>query len=191
MTVLGDKLPRYYLFDFSKFNEELKKTVKFIHISRNPLDVINSMIVRHQNKSRGKDTWTLTSTLEEAINEWILGWNYIIKNESNHILHIKYEDLCLFDKIGTIEKICDFVNVKNEFNLEIIQSDRSKHFERNKLNEDYLFRIKKKLGDIIFEWNDNDLGYLKQKYGEYKAIELSKKKVSLINKVKLIGKRIF
>ncbi|UZH55643.1 sulfotransferase [Salinimicrobium tongyeongense] len=189
--IVGDKLPRYYFVDFEEFSNVVEKPIKIIHISRHPLDVINSMLIRYQNRLKGKDTWTLTSTLEESLNEWIHGWNSVVKNESQQILHIKYEDLCLFDTKIILEKISSFLLIPNTFNANIIETNQSKHFERKALNDDHIIKIKNHLGSLLNDWNETNLQVLIERYGEFPTINTIKKESKILSKINSLKKKIF
>ena len=91
LHVIGEKLPFYFQQDIYKLNKRVGP-IKFIHITRNPLWVINS--IRHRTKlvEQGKDLWKYRD-FNEACNIWISAWNFLISaSEELDILPIKYED---------------------------------------------------------------------------------------------------
>lgn len=189
IKIFGDKLPRYYLSNFSNFEEDVSCLSK-IHISRHPLDVINSMMVRAQNKLKNRDTWTLTSNLDDAINEWIKAWNYIVSAKSNDLLHVKYEDLCLFNIDPELRRISQFLEVENLFDKEILQSDLGDHFNRERITKDVEQIIHDQLGNIIYDWNEKPISELVNEYNNIQEVEIKTigLKEKLIRKVKNVFK---
>ena len=91
LSLIGDKFPKYY-HDFPNYqNLDFVKTKYYLHVSRNPINVLNSFIRRQKNTRDGVDYFNTRIMPEEILNEWICAWNFINKESSIH--HIKYEDI--------------------------------------------------------------------------------------------------
>ena len=111
LKVIGEKLPFYFQQDIYKLNKRVGP-IKFVHITRNPIWVINSF--RHRTKlvEQGKDLWKYRS-FEEAINIWISAWNFMIANSDDlDILPVKYEDFFTYP-IESKREVFDFLGVED------------------------------------------------------------------------------
>ena len=111
LKVIGEKLPFYFQQDIYKLNKRVGP-IKFVHITRNPIWVINSF--RHRTKlvEQGKDLWKYRS-FEEAINIWISAWNFMIANSDDlDILPIKYENFFTYP-IESRREVFDFLELED------------------------------------------------------------------------------
>ena len=111
LKVIGEKLPFYFQQDIYKLNKRVGP-IKFVHITRNPLWVINSF--RHRTKlvEQGKDLWKYRS-FEEAINIWISAWKFMIANSDDlDILPVKYEDFFTYP-IESRREVFDFLELED------------------------------------------------------------------------------
>ena len=111
LKVIGEKLPFYFQQDIYKLNKRVGP-IKFVHITRNPLWVINSF--RHRTKlvEQGKDLWKYRD-FEEAINIWISAWNFMIANSDDlDILPIKYENFFTYP-IESRREVFDFLELED------------------------------------------------------------------------------
>ena len=111
LKVIGEKLPFYFQQDIYKLNKRVGP-IKFVHITRNPLWVINSF--RHRTKlvEQGKDLWKYRD-FEESINIWISAWNFMIANSDDlDILPIKYENFFTYP-IESRREVFDFLELED------------------------------------------------------------------------------
>ena len=111
LKVIGEKLPFYFQQDIYKLNKRVGP-IKFVHITRNPIWVINSF--RHRTKlvEQGKDLWKYRD-FEEAINIWISAWNFMIANSDDlDILPIKYENFFTYP-IESRREVFDFLELED------------------------------------------------------------------------------
>lgn len=134
LILWGDKLPNYFKEMDSIINSG---KFQYLHITRNPLDVINSMLRRTEMAKQGKDWWKAITSFDEMLNTWTSAYCAIEKHEENDlVLHIHYEDL-LFNYSNTIEKI-NFFTKSNLSYQNILISDKELHFDRAYLNDSLL-----------------------------------------------------
>jgi hypothetical protein len=158
----GDKYPRYYDDNFEEV-EKLLRSIKIIHISRNPLDVVNSMIRRSNNAQKGTDLWNFAHTVEDACSEWIRAWNFVnqrVGKRDGNLLHIKYEDL-VFNTTDQLDEISDFLEVSRDFDQSLII--REHHYERDSLTSSDINKISVLIPGIIENW-DNPLKQITQRF---------------------------
>ena len=110
LKVIGEKLPFYFQKNLYKLNKRIGP-IKYIHITRNPLWVINSF--RHRTKlvEEGKDLWKYRD-LNEACDIWISAWNFLFSARDHlDILPIKYENF-FDDPVGSRNEVFSFLNVE-------------------------------------------------------------------------------
>ena len=130
LEIWGDKLPNYY----KDLPEILSlKGVKYLHITRHPLDVINSMLRRTEMARQGLDWWKAVTEFKEMLNTWTAAYKSICALEGNKVLHIHYEDL-VFNFPQTISSINNFIGIDLEYKNILIQ-ERDKHFDRSFIND--------------------------------------------------------
>lgn len=137
LILWGDKFPYYF-----KEIEILLNVpgLKYLHITRNPLDVVNSMVRRSEMTRQGKDWWKAITGFSEMLEVWVEAFQEIqrFENESK-VLHIHYEEL-VFDFFGSIGKINKFLGLNLNYENVLI-SEQDKHFNREFLTEDMIGRI--------------------------------------------------
>ena len=149
----GDKLPKYYDQRFDEVQKFLPG-IRVIHVSRHPLDVVNSMLRRSRNSREGTDYWRPDQTIDAALIDWIRGWNFIVpaaKRDPKHFLHVKYEDL-VFTPKKELETISAFLGVENRFSTDRIVTEA--HFEREQLSEVDCREIDERLSGLARHWED-------------------------------------
>ena len=130
LAVFGDKFPKYYQ-SIDHYNLA-GSAFKYIHITRNPLDVINSMIMRVKNAQEGKDTWKAHPTLESQIAIWAEAFAFIRGRETDaQVLHVLYEDF-VFNTAHVMEEIGSFLNMSLVWES-CIENDEAKHFRRENI----------------------------------------------------------
>lgn len=174
----GDKFPKYYQHNYSDPRIPLRN-IKYIHITRDPILAINSMLRRAKNTKLGVDTWKGASTIEDGINEWISAWNYITSIKDDTHLHLKYEDL-IKNPIKTISLIANFLEVNQ------------KYFSLNRINNQpdclepitskEISKINFNLESISESWH-LPIESISKKHPNFKLIETEKKGglIALIN----------
>lgn len=137
LILWGDKLPNYY-----KNIEEIisLKKIKYLHITRNPLDVINSMLRRTEKAKEGKDWWKAITNFDEMLEVWCHAYKSIRAFDGyENILHIYYEDL-LFDYENVIQKMNVFFDTDLEYE-NILLSEPNLHFDRKYLTQESVEKI--------------------------------------------------
>jgi hypothetical protein len=129
----GDKLAAYYSRDLDYIQAALGE-MRFVHITRNPFDVITSLLRRSRNAQEGKDYWTTApSTTDAASALWKDAWSFIRRYERDpRFLHIRYEDL-IFRTSAVLKRIAAFFEVDNVFDDSHVI--RRYHFERECIGE--------------------------------------------------------
>lgn len=137
LILWGDKLPNYY-----KELDIIANTpkIRYLHITRNPLDVINSMIRRTEMAKQGKDWWKAITVFEDMLSTWCDAYTAIEKHANKiNILHIHYEDL-LFNYDDTITAINSFFD-SNLVYENILINNKDLHFDRRFLTEELIEKI--------------------------------------------------
>lgn len=132
LILWGDKLPNYY--------KELDAVlavpqVKYLHITRNPYDVVNSMLRRTEMSKQGKDWWRAITDVENMIEAWASAYKAMRKVESaTNTLHVQYESLVFeFDK--TIAQINAFIGVELAYQ-NVMVDDLAKHYDRSYITDE-------------------------------------------------------
>lgn len=137
LILWGDKYPNY----FRDLKAVLKvPKVRYLHLTRHPLDVINSMLRRTEMALQGLDWWKGITEVDDMIETWVSAYIAIEFVETNrNVLHLHYEDL-IFDFPASMKRVNEFVGVDFPYK-NILVSDPSMHFERTFLNEELSARI--------------------------------------------------
>lgn len=92
---LGDKSPMYYDDDLDAL-EAAVGPLWLLHVSRNPIDVVNSMLRRSRNSKIDRDTWQLVHTIDDGCRHWVRAWNAVqqfSRTRAGRVVHVKYEDV--------------------------------------------------------------------------------------------------
>lgn len=140
MKIFGDKTPKHFQNIDGIMNLDIP--AKYIHITRNPLDVINSMLRRTAMTKQGKDWWQAITKPKDMIKEWETAFNNIIKAQQQYgqdkILHIEYEEM-VFETGKFITKISDFLGsdflgVELNSGFKFID-EQDKHFTREYIDK--------------------------------------------------------
>lgn len=154
LLVWGDKFPKYF--------ESIEKTVteldgvKYIHVSRNPFDVINSMMRRTEMAKQGKDWWKAVTDFDDMVDVWCSAYRSIREIESRkNVLHMNYEEL-LFDYENTIERLNNFLGVSLTYD-DILVKDPSMHFDRSYLDSSMIKNIsgREDVKSYVKSWKNN------------------------------------
>ena len=127
---LGDKFPRAYTNTFpavlSSLAGEEFASMTLVHVTRSPIEVINSVCRRIENTKLGLDSWSAIATLEQAVAEWKLAWNarkmLYPRIPFEKVLDLNYHCL-VSDPLGSSQKIASELGVDNSFNYEIVSND--------------------------------------------------------------------
>jgi hypothetical protein len=137
LKVWGDKLPAYAR-DIQKVLS--LPDVRYLHITRNPYDVVNSMLRRTEAARQGKDWWKSITEFDEMLEAWAESYRAIKKFEDQHnVLHLHYEQL-VFDFRQSSQQICHFL--KSDLHFENLLVDNPDlHFDRSLLTADMVRRI--------------------------------------------------
>ena len=167
----GDKLPKYYARDFDRVLAFLP-AMRVIHVSRHPFDVVNSMLRRSKNAREGTDYWRPDQTIDQALLDWIDGWNFIVEQKKaapDRYLHLKYED-AVFQPEVEFPRMAEFLGIANEFATDrIVTTD---HHEREMLTESDEREIAARLGGLAGAWGSDPLSKLEQRYPHFQTAGL-------------------
>ena len=126
IEIVGDKLPKYYKQDLDYFSILNDLPIKVIHITRDPIEVISSMMRRYANTNKGLDRWKAIESLEQGFNEWIEAWNWRVKaRESKQIelLDLNYNKCIKYPNQMYVE-ISRFLEIDNLFDKELISNEQ-------------------------------------------------------------------
>jgi len=137
LLLWGDKFPNYY-----KELDTVLKTprVRYLHITRNPVDVVNSMLRRTEMAKQGRDWWKTITNFDNMIETWASAYSIIRKYEYRpDVLHIHYEELVFCYEI-TIKKINKFLDIDLRYK-NILVSDPDKHYGREYITLDMISKI--------------------------------------------------
>ncbi len=110
LSVIGEKLPIYYTLDHAALENRVGP-IKYIHIVRHPLYVLNSFMHRRKLTEDGKDLWKYPNP-GDAIMMWINAWNYMVSNHlqnPENFLPVKYEGF--FDSRDQYEQIAHYLGI--------------------------------------------------------------------------------
>lgn len=132
LILWGDKLPNYY--QNIRAVLKLPKT-RYLHITRHPFDVINSMLRRTDMAQQGLDWWKAVTEFNSMLSVWGEAYNAICEYEHHdRVLHIHYEDL-VFNFAHTIEAINSFLGIELIYQ-NILVTEPEKHFDRSYLSKE-------------------------------------------------------
>jgi GR25 family glycosyltransferase involved in LPS biosynthesis/tetratricopeptide (TPR) repeat protein len=175
LRLIGDKLPKY--FQQLAAGKLADRPFKYIHITRNPIDVINSMIMRVRNAQAGNDTWKAHATSESQISIWQEAFGFIRRRESDtNILHVLYEDF-VFDTDRVMREICDFLGLEIDW-THVVENDREKHFRRENIGDEVLRAVDD--SGIYREYTD----YLRDRYPFSQAMQVALEAQSLFDSLR-------
>ena len=137
LELWGDKFPNY----FKEIDAVLAiPDVRYLHITRNPFDVVNSMLRRTEMARLGKDWWKAVTDFDAMIETWAEAYRVILKIEDKpEVMHLYYEEL-VFDFVGSVTKINSFLEADLKFE-NILVSDPNKHHDRSFLTTEMHVRV--------------------------------------------------
>jgi hypothetical protein len=132
LILWGDKYPKY----FENLAGVLKlPRVRYIHITRHPLDVINSMLRRTAEAAEGRDWWKAIVKFDDMLEAWSVAYMAVeAVAEQKNVLHIHYEDL-VFKFSETMASINAFTGTELSFD-NILIDEPSLHFDRAYLDRE-------------------------------------------------------
>jgi len=162
LKVIGEKLPFYFNQDIYKLNKRVGP-IKFIHITRNPLWVVNSF--RHRTKlvKEGKDLWKYRE-FHEALNIWISAWNFMIEKQDDlDILSIKYENF--FDHpLESRREVFDFIGLDD---YDVRNFAGEKYGDLNALTNEEYDSCQRLFGPLIQNWDNMSMKDLMLSHGPF------------------------
>lgn len=175
---LGDKYPTYYHWEH-KLIENILGPLKYIHITRSPVSVINSNLFRSQMTKQGKD-WVKPGQVYIYIAEWIKAWNFICGTNQNYFLHLRYEDAIASPR-RELDRISQFLGVQPVFDASKIVKT---HIKREYISAPDMKAIQKYIPEELVEW-ETPLEELIKKYPKIEFLEKStlKQKINSIPKL--------
>ena len=126
---LGDKYPRIYwdskYIPLNSLAHEEFAEVTLIHVTRSPLEVINSICRRTANAKLGLDSWNAIESIEDAIYEWKLAWNsrkkLYAKTPFEMFIDLNYNAL-VHNPSDSVSKLAEILNVSNSFDHKIVSN---------------------------------------------------------------------
>ncbi len=140
LVLWGDKFPNYC----KEIDNVLAiPEVRYLHITRNPFDVVNSMLRRTAMAKEGKDWWKAITDIDDMINAWCEAYNAVSRAQSHEkVFHIHYEEL-VFDFDNSIKNINEFLGVDLKYKNLMVDIPE-KHYDRTFLNRDIISRMMKR-----------------------------------------------
>ena len=126
-TYLGDKFPRIYKKNYIGLLESLAREefsdLTLIHVTRSPLEVVNSICRRINNSRVGLDSWRAVESIEEAIYEWKSAWNarklLYPKIPFNKVVDLNYNSLVCDPPTASFE-ISNLLGVEDIFDRRVV-----------------------------------------------------------------------
>lgn len=137
LVIWGDKVPGYA--------RELDAVmalpgVRYLHITRNPLDVVNSMLRRLEAARQGRDWWKSITDFDAMVEAWAEAFVAIEAVEGrDDVMHLHYEELVFgFDR--SVAAINRFLGAGFSYGR-VLVDDPALHFDRSQLSADLVRRI--------------------------------------------------
>jgi len=108
--------------------------VKYIHMTRNPYDVANSILRRNASAENGTDWWEDHPTVEQIMTLW----NYALdagraQHHRRDAIHVRYEEM-MFERPAFVRRLEDFFGFQLDVDYPLV-SDKSQHFEREYIDD--------------------------------------------------------
>lgn len=145
MEVWGDKWPLYWrqgarIFDLPG--------ARYVHITRNPHDVVNSMLRRHAAARQGRDWWMAFNGVDRMIEEWRLALSvahgFAREVSAERFLHVRYEDL-VFDREAVLSRLSAFCGLEMKCGYALVD-DPAKHFDRAHMTPEIAKDVERQTG---------------------------------------------
>ena len=132
LLLWGDKFPYYYRYIDHLLGVD---GVRYLHITRNPFDVVNSMLRRTAMARQGKDWWRAITEIDVMIDTWEEAYRTINQLENNRkVFHLNYEEL-VFDFETSVSRLNQFLGSDLLYRNILINSPK-KHYDRSYLNDE-------------------------------------------------------
>ena len=162
LKVIGEKLPFYFQSDLYKLNKRVGP-IKYIHLTRNPLWVINSFRHRAKLSEEGKDLWKYRS-FGEACDIWMEAWNFLV-NARHHldILPIKYEHF-FDDPFDARNEVFNFLNL-SDYN--VMDFSGQKYGDLDALTSKEYSLLEKLFDPLILNWETMSMNELIDFHGPF------------------------
>ena len=186
IEVVGDKFPKYYKQDLERFSNVNELPIKLIHITRDPIEVVSSMIRRYENSKKGLDRWKSVKSTSQGFSEWIEAWNWrskIRKAKGIELLDLNYNK-CILKPNEMYEAISKFLDIENNFDRSILSDKNIELYINKKDAQNY----SEQMLEMAENWNNFPL--ILNKYNDqinYKEESVYEK---LIKKSKKLFRRI-
>lgn len=153
LTLWGDKFPNY----FKNIDDVLSiDGARYIHITRNPFDVVNSMLRRTAMARQGKDWWRAITDVDTMIGIWEEAFRTITQ-VGNHadVFHLHYEEL-VFDFEASIFELNQFLKIDLVYH-DILVNNPQKHYDRSYLSSEIIKLLLKssEVCSYIEQYTDN------------------------------------
>lgn len=119
VSVVGDKLPTYLNMDLSGFAKHFNLRLGVIVVTRNPVDVISSMLRRARNSRQGTDSWKGPDNLIDAGNAWVDAWNNCLalkESDNVDVLNLNYNQFVTDPDEGS-NVLARFLGLTNRFDV--------------------------------------------------------------------------
>jgi len=130
LQIYGDKTPTYYLYDIENLIKlSSNKTIYILHITRNPISVVESIRRRTINSLKGKDYWRALVTTRDALIHWTKAWNarkILRSHKAIKFLDLNYDAFIMNPDKG-YEVIGNFLEIENTFDKNIINKNINKN----------------------------------------------------------------
>lgn len=137
LLLWGDKVPGYAQ-QISRVGE--LPEAYYIQVTRNPFDVVNSMLRRLDAASQGKDWWKSITDFQGMLASWSSAFSAVMNAQSKKkILHIHYEEL-VFNFDRCIGQINEFLGLDLAYQ-NLMVADRRLHYDRAFLTPDMIKKI--------------------------------------------------
>jgi hypothetical protein len=137
LVLWGDKLPAYA--------RELDAVlalhgVRYMHVTRNPFDVVNSMLRRLDAARQGQDWWKAITDFDAMVEAWAESYRAIEAVEKRaNVFHLHYEEL-VFDFERNVAALNHFLGVDMQYQ-NVLVSDPALHYDRSHLTREMIQRI--------------------------------------------------
>ena len=137
LILWGDKLPAYA----RDLDEVLAlPAVHYLHITRNPLDVVNSMLRRLDAARHGLDWWKAITDFDAMVEAWGESYRAIEAVEEHaNVFHLHYEEL-VFAFERNVVALNRFLGVNLQYQNVLI-SDPALHYDHSHLTREMVQRI--------------------------------------------------
>jgi hypothetical protein len=137
LKLWGDKFPGYAA---QAAEVAAMPGIRYVHLTRCPLDVVDSMLRRTEMAKQGRDWWRAITDFDAMLAAWVEAWEGIRRIEGRaNVLHIHYEELA-FDFDATLRRLAAFAGVALEC-TDTMVSEPARHFERRYLDAAQRTRI--------------------------------------------------